>query len=81
MPILAETSRTAARASLAAAQQGKFQRFHDALYAAGPVSDATIARAVAATGVAGGDTAALDTEIARNLQTAAKLGMTGTRAG
>lgn len=78
LPILAETSRTAARASLAAAQQGKFQHFHDALYAAGPVSDATIQRASASAGIAPADPRRLDGEIARNLDTAAKLGMTGT---
>ncbi|HEX8418767.1 MAG TPA: thioredoxin domain-containing protein [Sphingomonas sp.] len=79
MPILTETSRDAARASLAAAQQGKFQAFHDALYAAGPVSAATIAAAGARAGIAPApDAAAIDTEIARNLETASKLGMTGT---
>lgn len=78
LPILAETSRTAARASLAAAQQGKFQRFHDALYAAGLVSDATIQRAAATAGIAPADPRRLDAEIARNLDVAARLGMTGT---
>ncbi|WP_445193852.1 DsbA family protein [Sphingomonas sp. Tas61C01] len=79
MPILAETSRDAARASLTAAQQGKFQAFHDALYAAGPVSAQTIAAASARAGVSGAaDPATIDSEIARNLETAAKLGMTGT---
>ena len=79
MPILAETSRDAARASLAAAQQGKFQAFHDALYAAGPVSTETIAAASARAGVSGAaDPATIDGEIARNLETASKLGMTGT---
>ena len=51
-PILAPSSRDAARVSLAAAQQGKYRAFHDALYAAGPVSAATIAAAAAQTGVA-----------------------------
>jgi protein-disulfide isomerase len=79
LPILAESSRAAARISLAAAQQGKFQSFHDALYAAGPVSDATIQSSAAHAGVvAPADPKALDTEIARNLETAAKLGMNGT---
>ena len=79
MPILTESSRAAARASLAAAQQGKFRAFHDALYAAGPVSDATIAATKARVGIATpADPASLDAEIARNLETASKLGMTGT---
>ncbi len=80
LPILSDQSRVAARASLAAAQQGKFQGFHDALYAAGPVSEASIQGAAAKAGVqlAGTDTGAVDAEIARNMQTAAKLGMNGT---
>ncbi|WP_287978867.1 DsbA family protein [Sphingomonas sp.] len=80
LPILGPTSRPAARASLAAAQQGKFAAFHDALYAAGPVSDATIRATAAKTGVSlpPASAPALDGEIARNMETAAKLGMTGT---
>jgi protein-disulfide isomerase len=82
LPILAETSRSAARVSLAAAAQGRFAAFHDALYAGGRVTDASIAAAARTAQV---DTAQLptlaprlDAEIARNLDTAAKLGMTGT---
>jgi protein-disulfide isomerase len=80
LPILSDESRAAARASLAAAQQGKFQGFHDALYAAGPVSEATIKGAAARAGVslAAIDTGIVDAEIAKNMQTAAKLGMNGT---
>lgn len=84
LPILSPQSRTAARASLAAAQQGKFGAFHDALYAAGPVSDATIAGASATAGVdtggAAGFAATADAEIGKNMETAAKLGVTGTPA-
>ncbi|WP_085811018.1 DsbA family protein [Sphingomonas sp. TZW2008] len=79
LPILAEESRDAARASLAAAAQNKFPAFHEALYAAGPVSAATIADTARRTGV---DASRLpddaDTEIAANLALAAKLGITGT---
>ncbi len=80
LPILSDDSRLAARASLAAAQQGKFQGFHDALYAGGPVSQASIQAAAAKTGVslAAIDVGAVDAEIAKNMQTAAKLGMNGT---
>ncbi|MFN3434567.1 MAG: DsbA family protein [Sphingomonas sp.] len=80
LPILSDESRVAARASLAAAQQGRFQGFHDALYAGGPVSEASIQAAAAKAGVslAAIDTAAVDAEIAKNMQTAAKLGMNGT---
>jgi len=79
-PILAPSSRDAARVSLAAAQQGKYRAFHDALYAAGPVSAATIAAAAAQTGVAvaPADDAAIDAELAKNMTIAQKLGLTGT---
>ena len=79
LPVLSDESRSAARAALAAARQGKFKPFHDALYAAGPVSDATIAQSAKATGV---DLAKIpadaDETIRTNLETAAKLGVTGT---
>ena len=80
LPILSDESRIAARASLAAAQQGKFQGFHDALYAGGPVSEASIRAAAAKSGVslAAIDVPVVDAEIAKNMQTAAKLGMNGT---
>lgn len=79
LPVLSAQSRVAARAALAAAQQNKFKPFHDALYAAGPVSDATIAAAARTSGV---DLSKLpddvDATIRENLETAAKLGITGT---
>ena len=79
LPVLSEQSRVAARAALAAAQQNRFKPFHDALYAAGPVSDATIAAAGRTAGV---NVAAIprdaDATIRQNLDVAAKLGITGT---
>ena len=79
LPILSDESRDAARASLAAAAQGKFPAFHEALYAAGPVSAATIAATAKAAGV---DLSKVpddaDSEIAGNLALAGKLGITGT---
>lgn len=79
LPILAESSRAAARASLAAAAQGRFTPFHQALYAAGPISDATIAAAAHAAGV---DPARLpaqaDAELTHNLEMAQTLEMRGT---
>ena len=79
-PILAPSSRDAARASLAAARQGKYRAFHDALYAAGPVSAATIAASARVAGVdlSHADDDAIGAEIAKNMETAAKLGLTGT---
>jgi protein-disulfide isomerase len=80
LPILAESSHAAARASLAAARQGRWPAFHDALYTGGPVSDASIA---AAAGKAGVDlstaaSAENEAEIARNLKIAGQLGVSGT---
>lgn len=83
-PVLTPESETAARWSLAAAKAGKFEQFHQALYAGGPVSDATI---VAATRAVGLDPAQLRTaaaapwtedEIQKNLAVGRQLGMTGT---
>ena len=81
LPILAEESRDAARASLAAAAQGRFAAFHQALYESGPVSAQSITAAARGTGV---NLAKIpddvDTEIAGNLGLAAKLGISGTPA-
>ncbi len=82
LPILSEESATAARLSLAAAEQGKFKPFHDALYAAGPLSDASMAAAARSVALDTTKAAAMaeraDTEIATNRQIAQALGMTGT---
>lgn len=84
LPILAESSRDAARMSLLAAAQGKFQTFHDALYAGGQVTDASIAAAARTAGVDTGKLAAFtptaDAEIVRNMETAGRLGLNGTPA-
>ena len=81
LPILAEESRDAARASLAAAAQGRFVPFHNALYEAGPVTADTIAAAARTAGV---DLSKIpddaDTELAGNIGLATKLGITGTPA-
>lgn len=81
LPILAEESRDAARASLAAAAQNRFAPFHNALYAGGPVSAQTIAGAARDAGV---DLSKIpddaDTEIAGNIGIATKLGISGTPA-
>ena len=81
-PILSAESAIAARLSLAAADQGKFKAFHDALYAAGPVSEATLSAAARTAGLdmtkAGAMTSRADAEIAANTAIAQQLGMTGT---
>ena len=80
LPILAESSQAAARASLAAARQGRWPAFHDALYTGGQVTTATIAAAAAKAGVdlSTAGSAQNDAEIARNLKLAGQLGVNGT---
>lgn len=77
-------SEDAARMALAAAKQGKYPVFYKAMFAAGPPSAATVARAAS---VAGLDMAAARTdaasdavaaELAQNMQLARTLGFTGT---
>ncbi len=85
-PVLGPESVTAARWALAAAEQGKFKPFHDALFAADGPSDANIA---AAAKTAGLDMAAaqkavaspaVETEIKANHGFGQKLAMAGTPA-
>ena len=82
LPILAASSRAAAEASLAAAAAGQpqFNRFHDALYAGGRVTDASIAAAARTAGVdlTKADRRAAAAEISTNLETAGRLGLNGT---
>ncbi|CAN5414345.1 DsbA family protein [soil metagenome] len=80
LPILSEESRTAARASLTAAEQGKFAGFHDALYESGPLSDDRIAAVARGAGVdlSKASMTKADAEISRNRDIAGRLGMTGT---
>ncbi len=81
-PILAQSSVDAAKMSLAAAEQGKFQGFHDALYAGGPVTAQSIAGAAQRAGLDLSRAAAFapraQAEIAANEAMAQKLGLTGT---
>ena len=73
-----------ARMALAAAKQGKYAAFHDALFAAGPPSEATVA---AAARTAGLDMAAAEKfaaspaaqfELQKNIELARRLGFDGT---
>ncbi|UYY57719.1 DsbA family protein [Sphingomonas sp. S2-65] len=83
-PVLGPESVVAARWALAAAEQGKFREFHEALYAAGSPTDAAIAGALAKAGLdkpAAERAAAskpVEGEILRNRQLGEKLAMTGT---
>lgn len=77
-------SEAAARMALAAAQQGKYAVFYRAMFAAGPPSAATIARAAATAGLDMAkardfaSSAAAAAELAQNMQLARTLGFTGT---
>jgi protein-disulfide isomerase len=83
-PILRPESVSAARMSLAAAQQGKYAAFHDAMYQLGPPSDATIEQAAKRAGL---DLAAANRAIASgiydsflktNLSLGSRIGIDGT---
>ncbi len=78
-PVLGPDSEAAARASLAAAQAGRFKPFYDALFAAGRPDADAVARARAAVGLSGDVPAApADRELERNFQLARNLEATGT---
>ena len=79
-----EGSEVAARMALAAAKQGKYQAFHDAMFAAGPPSAATISRAAQIAGLDmeaarrfGGSSEAT-VELQKNMDLARRLGFEGT---
>ena len=83
-PVLGQDSERAAVVSLAAARQGNYRKFFDALFAAGrPTADA-LARAQQAAGVTPAAVAELEgspaarDELARNYQLAQSIGATGT---
>jgi protein-disulfide isomerase len=78
-PVLGPDSEAAARASLAAAQAGRFKPFYDSLFAAGrPTADA-VGKARSAVGLAGDlPAAAADQELSRNFKLAQSLQATGT---
>lgn len=83
-PILAPESADAARMALAAAQQGKFEAFHTAMFAAGQVTPATIEAAATQAGVnlaaarqaiAAGQ---FEGQLQNNMYLAQNLGISGT---
>ena len=82
LPILAPSSYDAAKLSYAAARQGKFRRFHDPLYRAGPITPATLAAAARGAGI---DLAAAksvepsaEQEVRANVALARELALSGT---
>lgn len=79
LPVLGPESQQAALASLAAAEQGRFRQFYDALFAAGRPSADAIAQAQARAGVRPAEpSAAHRQELARNLELANLIRATGT---
>jgi protein-disulfide isomerase len=83
-PILSPESLDAARMALAAARQGKFARFHEAMYRLGPPSQATIEAAATEAGVdlaaarAAIEGGAIDPHLQGNAMLAQQLGISGT---
>lgn len=84
LPIISPASPDAAKMGLAAAEQGKYPAFHDAMFAAGQLDPQTIdavARKVGldmdrARKIAASPT--VEAEIGRNLEMASRLGFSGT---
>lgn len=83
-PVLGDASVSAARWALAAAEQGKFRAFHEALYANGQLDEASIASAATGVGLDKARAArvmatpAVDAEISNNHKLAASIGGRGT---
>lgn len=84
LPILAASSRDAARWALAAAKQGKHKAFHDAMFAAGQANEQSITAAARRAGLnmdqAAKDAASqeVNAEIERNLAMMQQIGFNGT---
>ena len=84
LPILGEGSQKAARMALAAAKQGKYKAFHDAMYDAGKPTDQAIAAAARSAGLdiaAAQKFAASDAatkELQSNFELARSIGFNGT---
>lgn len=79
LPVLGPDSQEAAFVSLAAADQGRFRQFHDALFALGPPSAQTVAQAQRAAGVQPGQASdAHRQELQRNMELANLLRASGT---
>ena len=83
-PILSAESADAARMALAAAQQGRFAQFHDAMYELGPPSPETIEEAARRAGVNLAEareaiaSGVFDQHLQTNMQLASQLGFSGT---
>ncbi len=86
LPVLSEESAVAAKLSLAAAKAGKFATFHDALYAGGPLTQASMAAAARKAGLdpaqlrQAAEAPGIEEAIRTNIAMAGRLGVTGTPA-
>lgn len=84
LPILGPGSVAAARVALLAARQGKYAAFHDAMFALGPPTEASITAAARKVGIDTGPLAKpdpqIEAELARNIDFARQLGISGTPA-
>jgi protein-disulfide isomerase len=82
LPILSAESEVAAKVGLVAAKQGRFYGFHKALYAAGPLTPASVSATAASQGVANanelGEAPDIAAELADNLALARALRLSGT---
>lgn len=80
LPILGPDSVAAARLSLTASKLGRFNRFHDDLWAAGRPSAATITAAAQSSGLPGEvpSDPQVEAELKKNFELAGKLGASGT---
>jgi hypothetical protein len=79
-PVLGPNSETAAIASMAAAEQGRWRQFHARMFALGRPTDAVTQQSLRDAGVTGvaAPTDAMRAEVARNTEMARAIGATGT---
>ncbi|MBS0477785.1 MAG: thioredoxin domain-containing protein [Proteobacteria bacterium] len=84
LPVLSPESETAARYAIVAARQGKYRALHAALYAGGPLTEASMDKALVAAGLdparvkEEAKAASVEAAIKTNLSLMRPLGMTGT---
>lgn len=79
-PVLGPNSETAAIASMAAAEQGRWRQFHARMFALGRPTEAVLQQALRDAGVTtvSAPTAAMRAEVTRNAEMARAVGATGT---
>jgi protein-disulfide isomerase len=84
LPIISQHSAAAARMALAAAEQGKYHQFHDAMFAAGQLDPESIETAAKQAGLdmdrahKVASSQVVEQELSRNVDVAGRLGFSGT---